>query len=68
MYRIYYVLIASLVAILGLGTVYLFNRRAGGYLTIFFAVVIVALIILILNAQVDTEKLKEITVGGSRVY
>ncbi|CAG0971892.1 MAG: hypothetical protein OIN86_08930 [Candidatus Methanoperedens sp.] len=65
MYRIYYVLIASLVAILGLGTVYLFNRRAGGYLRIYFAVVIVALIILTLNAQVDTEKLKEITVGGS---
>ncbi len=29
MYRAYYVLIASLVAILGLGTVYLFNRHAG---------------------------------------
>ncbi len=36
MYRAYYVLIASLVAILGLGTVYLFNRRAGGYLTLYF--------------------------------
>src|SRR3989304_10435151 len=54
MYRVYYVLIASLVAILGLGTVYLFNRRTGRYLTLYFAVVIVALIILTLNAQVDT--------------
>ena len=65
MYRAYYILIASLVAILGLGTVYLFNRRAGRYLTLYFAVVIVALIILTLNAQVDTGKLKERTVGGS---
>ncbi|MCZ7400204.1 MAG: hypothetical protein O8C62_11125 [Candidatus Methanoperedens sp.] len=65
MYRAYYVLIASLVAILGLGTVYLFNRRAGKYLTLYFAVVIAALIILTLNAQVDTGKLKERTVGGS---
>ncbi len=65
MYRAYYVLIASLVAILGLGTVYLFNRRAGRYLTLYFAVVTTVLIILTLNAQVDTEKLKERTVGGS---
>ena len=65
MYRAYYVLIASLVAILGLGTVYLFNRRAGKYLTLYFAVVITALLILTLNADVDAEKLKEITVGGS---
>ncbi len=65
MYRAYYALIASLVAILGLGTVYLFNRRAGRYLTLYFAVVIAALIILTLNAQVDTGKLKERTVGGS---
>ncbi|NJD77919.1 MAG: hypothetical protein FIB08_12630 [Candidatus Methanoperedens sp.] len=65
MYRAYYVLIASLVAILGLGTVYLFNRRAGKYLTLYFAVVITVLIILTLNGQIDTEKLKERTVGGS---
>ncbi len=65
MYRVYYVLIASLVAILGLGTVYLFNRRAGKYLTLYFAVVIAALIISTLNADVDAEKLKEIAVGGS---
>lgn len=65
MYRAYYVLIASLVAILGLGTVYLFNRRAGRYLTLYFAVVIAVLIVLTLNAQVDTGKLKERTVGGS---
>lgn len=64
MYRAYYVLIASLVAILGLGTVYLFNRRAGKYLTIYFAVVIAALIILTLNADVSSEKLKG-SVGGS---
>lgn len=64
MYRAYYVLIASLVAILGLGTVYLFNRRAGKYLTIYFAVVIAALIILTLNADVASEKLKG-SVGGS---
>ncbi len=65
MYRAYYVLIASLVAILGLGTVYLFNRRAGRYLTLYFAVAIAVLIVLTLNAHVDTEKLKERTVGGS---
>ncbi|NJD53533.1 MAG: hypothetical protein FIB07_11775 [Candidatus Methanoperedens sp.] len=65
MYRAYYVLIASLVAILGLGTVYLFNRRAGKYLTIYFAVVIAALIILTLNADVASEKLKGRIVGGS---
>src|SRR3989337_3725250 len=64
MYRIYYVIIASLVAILGLGTVYLFNRRAGRYLTLYFAVVIAALIISTLNADVASEKLKERTVGG----
>ncbi len=65
MYRAYYVLIASLVAILGLGTVYLFNRRAGKYLTLYFAVVIAALIILTLNADVDFGKLQERTIGGS---
>ncbi len=65
MYRAYYILIASLVAILGLGTVYLFNRRAGRYLTLYFAVVIAALIIITLNAQIDTGKLQERTVGGS---
>ena len=65
MYRAYYILIASLVAILGLGTVYLFNRRAGKYLTLYFAVIIIALIILTLNAQVNTEKLQERTIGGS---
>lgn len=65
MYRAYYILIASLVAILGLGTVYLFNRRAGRYLTLYFAVVITVLIILTLNARVDTEKLQERIVGGS---
>ncbi len=65
MYRAYYVLIASLVAILGIGTVYLFSRRAGRYLALYFMVIIAALIILTLNAQVDTGKLKERTVGGS---
>ncbi|MCX9010956.1 MAG: hypothetical protein OIN66_07530 [Candidatus Methanoperedens sp.] len=65
MYRAYYILIASLVAILGLGTVYLFNRRAGRHLTLYFAVVITSLIILTLNAQVDTEELQERIVGGS---
>lgn len=65
MYKAYYILIASLVAILGLGTVYLFNRRAGKYLTLYFAVLITALIILTLNAQVDAEKLQERIVGGS---
>src|SRR3972149_6941418 len=65
MYRAYYVLIASLVAILGLGTVYLFNRRAGRYLNLYFAVIIAALIISTLNADVASEKLKERTVGGS---
>jgi len=65
MYRAYYVLIASLVAILGLGTVYLFNRRAGRHLTVYFAVVIAALIISTLNADVASEKLKKRTVGGS---
>ncbi len=65
MYRVYYVLIASLVAILGLGTVYLLNRRAGRHFTIYFAVVIAALIISTLNADVASEKLKERTVGGS---
>ena len=65
MYRAYYVLIASLVAILGLGTVYLFNRRAGRYLTLYFAVVITALIISTLNADVASERLKERIVGGS---
>ncbi len=64
MYRVYYILIASLVAILGLGTVYLFNRRAGRYLTLYFAVAITFLIILTINAQVDTEKLQERIVGG----
>src|SRR5574341_1123170 len=66
MYRAYYVLIASLVAILGLGTVYLFNRRAGKYLTLYFAIVVTALIILTLNAAVDSEKLKERTVEIGR--
>lgn len=65
MYRAYYALIASLVAILGLGTVYLFNRRAGRYLTLYFVVVIAALIISTLNADIASEKLKERTVGGS---
>ncbi len=65
MYRAYYILIASLVAILGLGTVYLFNRRTGRYLALYFAVVITYLIILTLNAQVDTEKLQGRIVGGS---
>lgn len=65
MYRTYYILIAALVAILGLGTVFLFNRRAGKYLTIYFAMVLTALIISAVNAHVDPEKLKERTVGGS---
>ena len=65
MYRAYYILIASLVAILGLGTAYLFSTRAGRYLSLYFSVVIAALIILTLNADVDSEKLKERTVGGS---
>lgn len=65
MYRVYYILIASLVAILGLGTVYLFNRRAGRYLTLYFGVVITVLIILTLNADVNSEKLQERAVGGS---
>ena len=65
MYRAYYILIASLVAILGLGTVYLFNRRAGRYLTLYFAAVITILVVLTLNSQVDTEKLQERIVGGS---
>jgi hypothetical protein len=64
-YRVYYVLIASLVAILGLGTIYLFNRRAGWHLTFYFAVVMAALIISTLNADVASEKLKERIVGGS---
>ncbi|NJD04750.1 MAG: hypothetical protein FIA99_19605 [Ruminiclostridium sp.] len=65
MYRAYYALIASLVAILGLGTVYLFNRRAGRYLTLYFVVVIATLIISTFNADIASEKLKEKTVGGS---
>lgn len=65
LYRAYYILIASLVAILGLGTAYLFSIRAGRYLSLYFSVVIAAIIILTLNADVDSEKLKERTVGGS---
>ncbi len=65
MYRAYYILIASLVAILGLGTVYLFNRRVGGHLTVYFAVVMAALIISTLNADVASEKLKDGAIGGS---
>ena len=65
MYRAYYVSIASLVAILGLGTVYLFSMRAGKYMTIYFAAVITVLIIKTLNADVDSEKLGEIIVGGA---
>lgn len=65
MYRAYYISIATLVAILGLGTIYLFNRRAGRYLTLYFTVIIAALIIATLDADIDTQKLKEITVGGS---
>ena len=65
MYRIYYVLIASLVAILGLGTVYLLNKRGGIHFTIYFAVVMSVLIISTLNADVASEKLNERTVGGS---
>ncbi|MDO8726824.1 MAG: hypothetical protein Q7J35_12215 [Candidatus Methanoperedens sp.] len=65
MYRVYYILIASLVAFLGLGTVYLFNRKSGRYLTVYFAVVITVLIISTMNADVASEKLKERTVGGS---
>jgi hypothetical protein len=64
MYRAYYILIASLVAILGLGTVYLFNMRAGRYLTFYFAMVITVLIILSLNADVSSEKLQERIIGG----
>ncbi len=65
MYRAYYILIASLVAILGLGTVHLLNRRAGRYLTIYFVAAIAVFIIVTLNAQVDIEKLQERTAGGS---
>ena len=65
MYRVYYVLIASLVAFLGLGTVYLFNRKAGRYLTLYFAAVIAILTISAMNADIDSEKLKDITIGGA---
>ena len=65
MYKAYYVSIASLVAILGLGTVYLFSRRAGRYLTVYFATVIAVLIILTLNADIDSEKLRQSVAGGS---
>lgn len=65
MYRIYYILIASLVAILGLGTVYLFNRHARRYLTVYFSVVIIFLIIYTMNAEVDTGKLDNVLVGGA---
>ncbi len=64
MYRAYYILIASLVAILGLGTVYLFNMRARRYLTLYFAIVLTVLIILSLNADVSSEKLQEKIIGG----
>ncbi len=65
MYKAYYVSIASLVAILGLGTVYLFSRRAGVYLSVYFAAVIAVLIILTLNADIDSERLKQSLAGGS---
>jgi len=65
MYKAYYVSIASLVAILGLGTAYLFSRRAGRYLSVYFALVIAVLIILTLNADIDSEKLKQGVAGGS---
>ncbi len=65
MYRIYYILIASLVAFLGLGTVYLFNRQAGKYLTVYFAAVIIILIFSTLNADITSETLKKGIVGGS---
>ncbi len=65
MYRAYYILIASFVAILGLGTVYLFNRRIGRHFTVYFAVVMAALIISTLNADVASEKLKNGAIGGS---
>lgn len=65
MYKAYYVSIASLVAILGIGTVYLFSRRAGRYLTVYFAIVIAVLIILTLNADIDSERLKQNVAGGS---
>lgn len=64
MYRVYYISIASLVAILGLGTVYLFSRRAGRYFTLYVALVISALTFLTLNADVDVGNGK-ITGGGA---
>lgn len=65
LYRAYYISIATLVAVLGLGTVYLFSRRAGGYLTIYFTLAVTVLIIATLNADIDTQKLQERMVGGS---
>ena len=64
-YRIYYVMIASLVAILGLGTVYLMNSHIGKYLTLYFTLVIAALFISSMNADIVAEKLKAGIIGGS---
>lgn len=64
LYRAYYILIATLVAVLGLGTVFLFNRRAGRFLTLYMAVITTILVISVMNTHVDAEKLKERTVGG----
>lgn len=65
MYRTYYIMIAALVAVLGLGTVFLFSRRAGIALALYFAVTGTVLVISVLNANVDEEKLKQGIAGGS---
>ncbi len=65
LYRAYYISIATLVAVLGLGTVYLFSTRAGRYLTVYFAAVIAVLIISTLNANIDSEKMMQGAIGGS---
>lgn len=67
MYKMYYIVIAFLVAVLGLGTVYLLSDKRIGHI---FAIYIIAMLIIMIGvistAQVDTTKfIKGKIVAGS---
>jgi uncharacterized membrane protein len=67
LYKVYYVAAATLVAYLGLGTIYLiWKRRVGNVCLVIFLVLTAAMLVVTLTASVDTVALQErgVTVAG----
>jgi hypothetical protein len=64
-YRIYYLVAAPLVAVLGIGSTFLVNRRLGFAFTVYTAVLLIGFAWVVATASVNTDAFVQAIPGGN---